>query len=57
MMELFNARERGIADWRKVIEMADPRLKIRSVNKPIGCILGGVEVVLEDEMETGNRAG
>ncbi|KAF1812903.1 S-adenosyl-L-methionine-dependent methyltransferase, partial [Eremomyces bilateralis CBS 781.70] len=48
MMEMFNARERGVADWREVLRVADSRLKIRSVNKPVGSIFGGVEVVLEE---------
>ena len=47
MMQLFNAKERDLAEWNKIIEAADPRLRINAVNQPWGSSLALIDLVLD----------
>lgn len=49
MVQLFNANERAIEDWRDILATVDKRLKLESVVRPAGSILSVLSVVLSDE--------
>lgn len=49
MLTTFNARERPLADWIKLCENADSRLKFRTVSKPEGSVMSILEFVFEDQ--------
>ena len=47
MMTNFNSKERDIEDWQDLFTRADPRLKIRQVNKPPGSVNSIIEASIE----------
>ncbi|KAI1103505.1 S-adenosyl-L-methionine-dependent methyltransferase [Jackrogersella minutella] len=47
MMALFNSVERDIDDWKELFRMADPKLKLVNVTKPLGSALAVMELWLE----------
>jgi hypothetical protein len=47
MMLVYNAREREMADWEKVIAGGDSRLKIRSCKTPLGSAQSILEIGFE----------
>ncbi|KAK4494687.1 hypothetical protein PRZ48_014043 [Zasmidium cellare] len=49
MMTTFNAKERERADWEKLYSVADSRLKLKNVERPVGSAQSVMEVVFEDE--------
>ena len=46
MMSQFNALEREVGDWERVLKRADPRLEIKSISKPPGSVMSVIEVVV-----------
>jgi hypothetical protein len=44
MKECFNARERDVGDWTKLVEGVDERLRILRVGRPEGSQLQVIEV-------------
>ncbi|KAF4953248.1 hypothetical protein FSARC_12442 [Fusarium sarcochroum] len=46
MMQLFNSLERDLESWQAIVEGADPRLRIKSVNTPVGSFLSVIDVVI-----------
>ncbi|KAL4893186.1 S-adenosyl-L-methionine-dependent methyltransferase [Aspergillus ambiguus] len=51
MLTTFNARERPLADWVKLVSNTDTRLKFRAVSKPEGSVMSVLEFVFEDDNE------
>lgn len=49
MMTTFNAKEREKADWEKLFSVADMRLKLKNVERPVGSAQSVMEVAFEDE--------
>lgn len=49
MVQLFNANERAIEDWRDILARVDSRLKLESVTRPFGSILSLLSVVFLEE--------
>lgn len=49
MMTTFNAKERERADWEHLYSVADMRLKLKNVERPVGSAQSVMEVVFEDE--------
>lgn len=49
MVQLFNANERAIEDWRDILARVDSRLKLERVTRPFGSILSFLSVVFSDE--------
>ncbi|KAI1660603.1 S-adenosyl-L-methionine-dependent methyltransferase [Daldinia decipiens] len=47
MMALFNSVERNLGDWKELFKMADPKLKLVKVTKPLGSALAVMELRLE----------
>lgn len=47
MMALFNSVERNLDDWKELFKMADPKLKLVKVTKPLGSALAVMELWLE----------
>jgi 6-hydroxytryprostatin B O-methyltransferase len=55
VMSHFNARERAMEDWEKLLSKVDPRLRIKSVIQPEGSIMSVLEVVLDEERVNGHE--
>ncbi|KAF4990515.1 hypothetical protein FGRMN_8415 [Fusarium graminum] len=51
MIQTFNAKEREVEEWRDLLNGADARLMIRTIERPAASELSVIEAVLE---ETGN---
>jgi 6-hydroxytryprostatin B O-methyltransferase len=51
MMTNFNAKERGLDDWRSLFIRGDPKLKVKKVNKPPGSVNSVIEAGLLEEVE------
>ncbi|KAI1805960.1 S-adenosyl-L-methionine-dependent methyltransferase [Daldinia bambusicola] len=47
MMALFNSVERSLDDWKELFKMADPKLKLVKVTKPLGSALAVMELQLD----------
>ena len=47
MMEIGNAKERDLEEWKALLEEADPKLKFRKVHEPEGSRLAIIEAVWE----------
>ncbi|KAI0835211.1 S-adenosyl-L-methionine-dependent methyltransferase [Hypoxylon sp. FL0890] len=47
MMALFNSVERDLGDWKELFKMADPKLRLVNVTKPLGSALAVMEIRLE----------
>ena len=46
MFSMLNSQERGRDEWAQLITAADPRLRIASIEKPLGSDDSIIEVVL-----------
>lgn len=44
MLEFHNGKERGLDDWKELISMVNPRLKIVRVSQPSGSRLSVIEL-------------
>lgn len=44
MLSFQNAQERTESDWRELLAAADARFEVTAVERPIGYVLGVVEV-------------
>jgi 6-hydroxytryprostatin B O-methyltransferase len=53
MIQTFNAKEREVEEWTALLTKADPRLKIRAIERPAGSELSVIEAVLEGEIVDG----
>ncbi|KAI5849925.1 O-methyltransferase-domain-containing protein [Tricharina praecox] len=49
MMSLLGGKERGAADWHKLVKLADDRLKILNINLPDNQVYGVIEIALDEE--------
>lgn len=47
MLEIGNAKERSLDEWKALLEEADGRFKFRDFYHPVGSNLGIVEAVWE----------
>ncbi|KAI1481752.1 S-adenosyl-L-methionine-dependent methyltransferase [Daldinia eschscholtzii] len=47
MMALFNSVERNLDDWKELFKMADPKLQLIKVTKPLGSALAVMELQLD----------
>ncbi|KAI1466694.1 S-adenosyl-L-methionine-dependent methyltransferase [Daldinia caldariorum] len=47
MMALFNSVERSLDGWKELFKMADPKLKLVKVTKPLGSALAVMELRLD----------
>ncbi|KAM0563080.1 hypothetical protein ACHAPJ_001926 [Fusarium lateritium] len=50
MIQAFNAKEREVEEWSALLTKADPRLKIRAIERPAGSELSVIEATLEEEL-------
>ena len=46
MFSKYNSQERGKDEWAQLVAAADPRLRIASIEKPLGSDDSVIEVVL-----------
>ncbi|RGP80520.1 fusarubin cluster-methyltransferase [Fusarium longipes] len=51
MIQTFNAKEREVEQWTALLTKADPRLKIRAIERPAGSELSVIEASLEDVVD------
>ncbi|KAF5623014.1 sterigmatocystin 8-O-methyltransferase [Fusarium sp. NRRL 52700] len=51
MIQCFNAQEREVEEWDALLTKADPRLKIRAIERPAGSELSVIEATLEESAE------
>ncbi|KAJ4266108.1 fusarubin cluster-methyltransferase [Fusarium torreyae] len=49
MIQAFNAKEREVEEWSALLAKADPRLKVRAIERPAGSELSVIEATLEEE--------
>ncbi|KAG4217375.1 hypothetical protein PC116_g34144 [Phytophthora cactorum] len=47
MMALFNSVERNLDGWKELFKMADPKLQLIKVTKPLGSALAVMELQLD----------
>jgi hypothetical protein len=47
MLEIGNARERELVEWKRLFEQADPRFMFSEMRQPPGSTLAILEVVWE----------
>ena len=52
MLHTFNAKEREVEDWRRVLQRADPRLEIKVIRRPDGSQHSVIEAVLRQDTGT-----
>ena len=57
MMQAFNSKERGLQDWKRLLDAADRRLRLVSVVQPPGSDMSVLEVVLGHYAEDGLSVG
>ncbi|KAF5682036.1 fusarubin cluster-methyltransferase [Fusarium denticulatum] len=51
MIQCFNAQEREVEEWNALLTKADPRLKIRAIERPAGSELSVIEATLDESLE------
>ena len=57
MLHTFNAKEREVEDWRRVLQRADPRLEIKAIRRPDGSQHSVIEAALTQERGTNGVDG